>query len=152
MGARYSVTAQENAVTSSYTSAGSVRVVTTGDQRPRIYDFVISQSGTPADNAIGWRVRRHTATGAYTGVDSTQLDPADGGAAATGFENATAEPTYTAGTELWDNYINERASYRWVAAPGGDLVIPSTASNGIGFEVISTTYTGAAEVTVHFEE
>jgi hypothetical protein len=152
MGARYAVTCTENAVTSGYTSAGSVRVVTAGDKRPRVYDFIISQSGTPADNSISWRVQRHTATGAYTGVAATPLDPADGSVMATGFENASAEPTYTAGSELWENAINERASYRWVAAPGGDLIIPSTASNGIGFQVLSTTYTGAAEVTVHFEE
>ena len=151
MGARYAVTCTEGAVTSSYTSAGSVRTAT-GGSRPRVYDFIISQGGTPADNAVGWLVQRHTATGAYTGVDPTALDSADVGANATGFENASAEPTYTAGTEIWDNFINQRASYRWVAAPGGDLVIPATASNGIGFQVKSAAYTGAAEVTIHFEE
>lgn len=148
--ARYAVTCQENAVGASYSTAGNV--VRGASKRVKLYDFVVGQGGTPADNAMFWLVQRSTTAGTLTGVTPAPLDSADGASVATAGENATIEPTYTASEELLEIPLNQRASYRWVAAPGGELVVPNTANNGIGFQVNSAAYTGTADVSFHFEE
>jgi hypothetical protein len=150
MGAKYAETGQESAVTSGLTT---VLHVTGGTGlRIRIYDLTVSCSGTPADNAVRWALMRHTVTPTSTALTPTPLDPADPAAEATAGENASVEGTYTAGSELFDQHFNQRAAYRWVAAPGGELIVPATASNGIGARVLSTAYTGTADATIHHEE
>ena len=51
----------------------------------------------------------------------------------------TIDPTTTA--EMLRVPLNHRASYRWVAAPGGELVWPATANNGIAGVLGGTTAT-----------
>lgn len=149
MGAKYAVTAQKS-VTTGYTTAG---LITGGTgSRTRIYDVLFGQGGTPADNVVTWLLQRFTAPGTSTSVVPIALNPADPASRATGGQNSTVEPTYTAAAELIELPINQRGSYRWVASPGGELVIPATAANGIGAAVLSPAYTGSALVTFHFEE
>lgn len=150
MGARYAETGAENAVTSSYTT---VLHITGGTGlRVRVYDWTIGCSGTPADNAIFWVVQRYTVAPTSTSVTPTALDPADAAAEGAAGENASGEGTYTAATELFEQGINQRATYRWVAAPGGELIVPATSANGIGIRVKHASYTGAAEASMHHEE
>ena len=150
MSANYATTGEENAVTTGYTTALYLRGGT--GLRARIYDFMIGANGVPADNALTWALMRHTAEPTATAVVPTPLDPADVAAEIVAGENATAEGTVTAGSELLELAINQRASYRWVAAPGGELVIPAVAANGISARVKSAAYTGAAQTTLHHSE
>ncbi len=147
---RYAATGELSAVGSSYKTA----LILTGGTgvRPRIYDWLIGQGGTPADNAVYGLLQRATTAGTVTSVTPAPLDPADPAAEITAGENASAEPTYTASTELLELALNQRASYRWVAAPGGELIIPATASNGIGSRAKSAAYTGASGATMHWWE
>lgn len=147
---RFAITGAENAVTSSLTTA--LDLVGSATVRPRIYEFSIGCGGTPADNAITWKLMRHTTANTMTAVTPTALDSADPSAVSTAGENASAEGTYTAGSELFDHIINQRATYRWVASPCGELIIPATANNGIGIRVLHASYTGSAEATMHFSE
>ncbi len=48
--------------------------------------------------------------------------------------------------------LSERASYRWVSAPGGELVFPATNLNGYTFRVRSAAYTGTATCAMHVDE
>ena len=146
----YAATGQLAAVSTAYKTALRVTGGTGG--RTRLFDLLIGASGTPADNALTWTLMRHTAAPTDTAVTPTPLDPADVAARAAAGENASAEGTVTAGSELLELPINQRASYRWVASPGGELVIPATASNGISGRVKSAAYTGAAEATIQFNE
>jgi hypothetical protein len=150
MAGKFSTTGQENAVTASLTTVLDVVAATT--VRPRIYDFTISCGGTPADNAIRWAVMRHTTANTGTSVTPTALDPADPAAVATSLENCSAEGTYTSGSELFDQTVNQRAAYRWVAAPDGELIVPASANNGVGIRVSHASYTGTADATIHFME
>jgi hypothetical protein len=77
---------------------------------------------------------------------------ADSAAITTAGENASAEGTYTAATELFDQGVNVRAAYRWVAYPGGELIVPDTAAAGIGLRVSSPAYVLQADATIHFQE
>jgi len=148
--ANYGSTGQEGAVTAGLTTVLHLTAATT--VRPRIYDFTVSCGGTPADNAVRWTLMRFSVAPTSTAVVPAPLDPADPAAETTAGENASAEGTYTAATELFDQAFNQRAGYRWVAAPGGELIIPATAAAGIGVRVLSTAYTGTADATVHHAE
>jgi len=131
-------------------------------QRGKMYDILVGTNGTPADNYMEWDVARITLGTTPSGIVNTLvsslssnfcLDPGDN----TGFTwaatiNSTAEVGITAVTELWYVGVNQRASYRWVAAPGSELVFPAvssaTAGNGLALRTRSGGYTSTATGTV----
>jgi hypothetical protein len=120
--------------------------------RPRIYDFILGSDATPADNAAEYVLQRTTTAGTSTSFTPVALDPGDPASLASFGQAHSAEPTYTAAALLLDIATNQRATFRWVAAPGGELVLPA-AANGVGLQVI--TVAGSAVNTVaqlHWEE
>ena len=100
--------------------------------RVRIYDMIFSSDATPADQAVTYRVERVTSAGTPgTSPTANPLDPADPAAIATcGLAVFTGAPT-TAHLAVLQFAHNQRATFRWVAAPDGELVIPATAANGL---------------------
>ncbi len=128
-------------------------VYATAAVRPRITDIIIGSSGTPADAAVEWYVQRVTSAGTTPGgsVTPAPLDANEAAAvAAANYGIWAAEPT--AGTLLMQWGINQRATFRWVAAPGYELIAPATANNGISLmsNLVSAGFT--AEMTMLFEE
>lgn len=120
--------------------------------RPCIYDIVFGHGGTPADNVVRWEVPRQTTSATGTAAVEVALNPGSPAAAALSEEEITAGPTVTADTQMLDFDLNQRATFRWVAAPGGEIIIPATAANGCFFNASSPAYTGIARVTVMWEE
>ena len=102
--------------------------------RGKIYDFVLGSEASPADNPFLYLFQRCTALGTSTSVTPTALDSADAASLFVAGQNHTVEPTYTSGAVLERIALNQRATFRWVAAPGSELVWPATASNGIGIQ------------------
>ena len=147
--AAYAVELNRTASTSA--SVGSIVADATRPRRSKVYDIIFGSEGTPADNAFQWVVQRCTAAGTSTSVTPSPLDPADAATETDAGENHTIEPTYTAGAVLLSISINQRATFRWVASPGGELVYPATASNGVGFKT-PTSSAAAVTATVHFLE
>ena len=132
---------------------GSLTADATRPRRLKVYDLIVGSEATPADAAILWTVRRCTAAGTSTGVTPQNLDPADATTEYDAGENHTIEPTYTAGAILLNIPVNQRATFRWVAQPGGELVLPATAANGCGIETDTiSTGTPVITATVHSEE
>ena len=134
-------------------SLGVLTADATRPRRLRSYDIMIGSEATPADAAILWTFRRCSAAGTSTGVTPQNLDPASATTEYDAGENHTIEPTYTAGAILLNIPLNQRATFRWVAAPGGELVMPATASNGYGIETDTiSTGTPIITATVHSDE
>jgi hypothetical protein len=132
---------------------GTMTADATRPRRLRVYDAIVGSEATPADAAILWTFRRCTAAGTSTGVTPQNLDPASAATEYDAGENHTIEPTYTAGAILLNIALNQRATFRWVAAPGGELVMPATASNGFGIETDTiSTGTPVITATVHADE
>ena len=146
---RYSIDGQDtNTANTTILSLISATTV-----RPKIYDLVLGSDATPADNAAEYVLQRVTTAGTATGVTPAALDPADPAALASSGEAHSAEPTYTANAIMLQFAVNQRATFRWVAAPGGEIVLPATANNGVGLRVI--TVAGSAinvNCCIHFEE
>ncbi|KKN18836.1 hypothetical protein LCGC14_0951770 [marine sediment metagenome] len=149
MPARYSVTGAQGTTTA--TPGDSTLGIGSGtDQRPSLYDWTSGFGGTPADNVIQVLLRKMTALGTATGVTPVDIDEGGVASLTTCAEDHTVEPTYTAASELFDQLINQRATYRWVAAPGGEIVLPATAASGVGWTAFHASYTGSHEVSAHF--
>ena len=125
----------------------------TPTRRPSIYDIVVASVATPADQACKFYAGRTTAVGTEaSGYTPNNLDP--GGPAGDGDFGVghSAEPTYTSNKELLVWSLNQRATFRWVAAPGSELRGAATQNNGIGLKSASSTSTQAHEMTVLYEE
>lgn len=131
---------QQNLSATYKTILGWVAASGTALRRAKLYDILIGANGTPADNELEWDFPRQTAAGTATSITPVPLDPADAAALGTPFANATAEGTVTANTSQLYVAINQRASYRWVAAPGSEIVIPATNLAGIVGRARSSAY------------
>lgn len=137
------------------TYVGALIGVTGANAAPRrgkVYDVLIGTNGTPADNFIEWDISRITAASTSTVLAATPLDQADAAAISTVTVNSSTAGTITSGSNVFYVGVNQRASYRWVAAPGGELVWPATSSAGFQLRARSGGYTGTATGTIHFEE
>lgn len=149
MARRYSISGTDTN-TASTTQLG---LTSTAAIRPMICDIIISSVATPADNAGEYFLQRFTAAGTSTAVTPQALDPGDPAATATAGVNHSAEPTYTASAILLRIATNQRATFRWVAAPGFELKLPATAANGVG--LLANAIGGSAVAmayTILFEE
>ena len=132
------------AVTSANKTHLALQAATTG--RAFIYEWKVGPSGQPfsTDCEIAWNLVRQSTAGTGVAMTVNPLDPADVAALATVTGNFTAEPT-GADTGIIDGLgANQRASYRWVVAPGGpgELIIAATAAAGIGIRAKSSAYVG----------
>ena len=122
------------------------------DIRARIYEIIMGHGGSPGDTLINWLVRRGTALGTSTAVTPAKLDNDAPASQLAGAEDHTAEPTYTAATELIDIDLNQRATFRWVASPNGEILLPASATAVVGVTPIAASYTGESAATMHFWE
>lgn len=127
--------------------------------RAKVYDILVGTNGTPADNAMMFCMQRATAgsTPTFAGMASSvnqSLDQADAVSAMAIWSNSSIETayTYTATNMPWYVGVNQRASYRWVAAPGSEIVCPATSSAGLGLRVRSPAYTGTATGALMWSE
>jgi len=121
--------------------------------RPCLYEFNLGSSSSPADVATLFQIMRLTAVGTEgSGFTPVPLDAADAAAAADYAVAHSAEPTYTASSQLWGTSLNQRATFRWVANPGGEIVAPASANNGVGLKSSSSGATPTYQCTMmHFE-
>lgn len=142
----------QQSLSTSYKTLLAVFATSGSLRRGKVFDLLLGTDGTPADNALDWDVSRMTANGTGTAVTPNPLDPADVAMLGTVNVNYTAEPTVTGASSLIDIGVNQRASYRWVAAPGSEILYPATANNGIVIRAKSASYTGTATATALVDE
>lgn len=142
----------QQAMASTYKTLLSVTGAQSAPRRGKIYDVLVGTNGTPADNYMEWIIQRVTVPSTGTVVTVQALDPADAAALALSVANSTTEGTVTAASELFYVGVNQRASYRWVAAPGSEFVWPATSCAGFVLRARSLAYTGTATGTWLFCE
>jgi hypothetical protein len=126
----------------------------TPTRRAAIFDIMVGSVATPADQAAAFAVHRTTAVGTEgAGFTPNNLDPAGpAGACDSGIGAFSAEPTETANKQLLRWSLNQRATFRWVAAPGSELVLLATQNAGADLKTVSSTSTQAHEATILFFE
>ena len=131
----------------SITAAATKTVVgmtATSAVRPALTDLILSSNASPADNSSQWWVLRFSAAGTSTAVTPAVFDSGDPAATTVCGKNHTVEPTYAA-VPLLDISHNQRATFRWIAAPGEEIISPATAANGIGVQCQGVGGSGFAD-------
>ena len=147
----------QNALASTYVGAllsvtcSTANGGTTTFRRGKIYDVLIGTNGTPADNFIEWDISRITTSSTATFVAAPPLDSADSVANCLAASNSSTMGTVSVPNMFYVG-VNQRASYRWVAAPGSELVWPATSSAGFALRARSGGYTGTATGTLYAQE
>src|SRR3990167_6747056 len=99
MSAAYTASGDQTLTTSNATALTVGSNATTA-QKNEIFEYVLSITGTPADNAIIWTISRCTALGTATAQTAAALGDAERAAQAACGSNHTVEPTYAANTEV----------------------------------------------------
>lgn len=142
----------KQALTSTYKTLTSLTAATATLCGALVYDVLIGTNGTPADNFLEWNISRQSTLGTGTAGVPVALNPQSRAAGSVGNLNLTVEPTITATSSVFYIGINQRASYRWVASPGSELVVPATNVNGLALQAKSAAYTGTATGQMLFVE
>jgi len=120
--------------------------------RNMVYELWMGNEGSPADQVTIYHIARVTSDGAGSAVTPSPLDPGDRASQCTCLENHTTEPTYTSGGEILEIPLNHRATFRWVAAPGGEIITPATDNNGLGLKAIHASVTTDFRMGAMWEE
>ena len=127
----------------------------TAGSRFRVYDFTSGFTlASPSDNLLTVTADRFGTTDDGTGDAEVgaPLDTADAAFSGNILVNHTIEPASYLTTELWNIAQHMRATYRWVAAPGKELVMPNTANTGIGFFTLHASAVPVHQLGVFFSE
>lgn len=147
---RYAVDGQAAAGTN-LTIAEVVAVGAT--TRARIYDIIVGSDATPADVATEYNIIRGTVSGTPTTTTVPRaLDPGDPASLMSLEVGTFSGQTKTANSALLNIALNQRATFRWVAVPDGEIVIPATADNWVGLESIASSGTPNTNVTFMWQE
>lgn len=148
--ARFSVTMARTA--SATLDVGSILCAAVSPRRFKLYDLLVGSEATPADNAFQWTVNKRTGTAtAGTAPAIVALDESDATASTLVANQAPTANGAGSGVKLTVP-LNQRATFRWVAAPGGEIVSPATASNGLGFATPTAGGLVAVTANAHVEE
>lgn len=127
------------AITSTYKTLLALTAATATLRQGRLYDVTFGTLGTPADQSYEFDISRQTGAGTSTAVTPVPMNPADAVSGTVGSANFTAEGTITATSSMFYLGINQRASYRWVAAPGSELFWPATNLAGLAMRTRSVS-------------
>lgn len=113
-------------------------------RRAKIYDWSFgSASNPPVDVPFIHIAQRANSTSlASSARTPNALDQADTLASTIqASDTVTVDGTLTANAFDYQAPLNQRNSFRWVAAPGSEIVIPATANTGVmlGLSAATTT-------------
>ena len=142
--------AQFNRTASATLALGAVVANATTPRRGGLYDYKLGSEAAAADNNYLYTIDRVSGVPAGTGITLPPLDPADAAALASGIEALSGNGTV--GLNVDAIPLNQRATFRSAASPGGQIIWPATAGNGL--LVQTPTAGGLVAITGmwHFEE
>src|SRR3990167_2226091 len=140
-----------NRTASAPLSVGSITADATRPRRGKMYFLSFGSEATAADGGWLLQVQRCTAAGTSIAVTPQAIDPGDAATEADSGESHTVDATVTANAILLSVPLNQRNTLLWYAAPGGEIVYPATASNGLAVRTPTASLV-AVTATAHFEE
>lgn len=142
-----------NATNTVSTSVPMFTIVANTTVRGRVYDFISGSDATPADAATKLGLRRISARGTQsTSVTPNALDPADPAALLIYDTAWSVNPTITASSEALQVAHNQRATFRWVAQPDSEIIIPATSGAGLALMSIVASATANYAWTTLWQE
>jgi hypothetical protein len=132
----------QQVLTTTYKTIVALTAATASLRRAQVVDIMFGTDGTlsATDCAVVYDVSRQTGAGTSTVVTPVALNPADAACDTVANVNFTAEGTITATSSLLTIALNQRASSRWFALPGSEMIIPATNLAGLALRALSPTY------------
>lgn len=142
-----------SATTSSVFTSSTAGNVNIFYPRARLNDILVGTNGTPADNELEFDCALVTilsSTWLATQISSfSSAFMVDYGVDPGFIQMAGIDPTAETGisfiAEKWYLGLNQRASYRWIANPGQEIVLPSNSqgagANGLSIRARAAAYT-----------
>lgn len=130
----------------------SIQADTITPRRLKVAEAVFGSEASAADNPFLWRLTRITATGSLAGTTITpeRLDEADADALADAHEALTTNPTL--GNAVLEVPLNQRATFRWVARPGQEIVTPALGEDGLACQTPTSSAVAITSSAVFTEE
>ena len=140
-------------VTTTTNTAYPLGLLTTGGSATnqyRIYDVLSGSDATPVDQATKFQLIRSSTTGNTLSVQSNfGITPGDPAPTSLSYLMNSGGSTITVAGVVLTWAQNQRATFRWVAAPERELYSPVGAQAGIG--LISPVLTAAYNVVISEE-
>jgi len=145
----YTVTHQ----TAAGTDLGIINLTGSASVRLYLYDLILGSDATPADAAGEFVVNRSTSVGTGgTALTEVKLDPLTVNAATGAAVGGTFSAQPSDGSDLLMIGLHQRATYRWVCAPGGELISTASANNGLFLRTVNHTGTPNINATMMWRE
>lgn len=120
--------------------------------RPELLDLVVGCGVAPGDQATLFQLYRFdTDDGTGSAFTPNPLDPGDPAALGVCQITHTGEPS-SKGVILLLVPLHQRATFRWVAAPGRGFKGPAVATEGWGYQSLTATGTAVHNVSLIWEE
>lgn len=146
---RYAVTHQ----TPAGTDLPMINLTGSAAIRCKLYDMIIGSDATPADVATEFVINRTTDAGTGgTALTEQALDPLQVAATGAAIGGTFTTPPADAGGQLMMIALNQRATFRWVAVAGGEMISAATAANGLMLNCTASSGTPNINTTFHWEE
>lgn len=144
----YSITGPAAAGTGPQTAAN---VIASTSIRPMVNEIAVGISTTPADQTYQACISRNTGVGtAGSSPTPAALDPGDVACVSTAGITHSGEPTSP--TDMLMFYLNQRASWRWVAQDGREVLAPATANNNVSIRMKLASASSTLQATLIFRE
>ena len=141
------------ATTSTTVGIASLECPGSGMRRFKLCELIVgSDAATLGTSNFKFQVQRATSTATGTTIVLDPSDPADAVAVTILKNNLTADGTVTAAKIPLTIPLNQQATFRWVANPGKEIVVPASANNGLHIRTPVSGNTPAAAGTVWIEE
>lgn len=122
--------------------------------RPKLFEFGLGSYAVPVDQASRFTMQRSgvaTPTGGAAGTPLIYpIDYADPAALVSAYYQATGGQTMQGILGDWP--LHQKATYRWVASPGREYVVPNVAWQGLGLVVSGQSAAYATDLTIMWEE
>lgn len=154
--ATYAVPGFQATASTGYKSSVSTWGPTT-PRRCKWYEFIAGAVQVPnaTDCAVQLDISRFTTTTGLAGTAFTPnaTDPADGACTTVVAVNLTADPVVTSNSSVMNIGLNQRNTFRWIAAQESQyLIIPATAQAGFNLRQLSSNYASSIATQVTFLE
>ena len=150
--AKYGVTF-EKATTSTTIGVANLSNPSAGSPRRfGVYDVNFGSQAAAGDGTFQFEINRSTTLATGSAVTPNALDPADPASIMTALENLTVQGTNTAGALPYGDAQNQRATFRWQARHGSEIIAPATLSFGFHFNTPVAITTPAAFIHAMYEE
>jgi hypothetical protein len=136
----HSYVANSNKTNTVSSTAPMWNLLGSATRRLHVYEIIVASDATPGDQASKFALMRTTARGTQsTTIAPNALNPESPASIANLDTAWSVDPTITALSQLLQFALNQRATFRWVAVPGSEIIVPATANAGLALvSVVST--------------